>query len=428
MKRNLWILTISMLLAVSVRGQDRSRWRTAADITENARGSIVGTAVEVDDARHQVMLESDDDRYQHITVLTDSVATQYNGFGGVINGAPEIFTGSAGFANVRVGDRLEIRGSGRATGRVMADQITLLGRAVTAPQTGVGGTRPTGSISTPTASSTRSGTADVFGRVEGVIRQVNASDNRIVIETDRREVLTIRTSATTPVYYRGDVYQVRNLEVGDRIRVESDGGGMSTDREIRARTIDVVANVQERGSDTTRNVTMLSGRITRVDRSADMIRVDTGRSEVRVDMSRANDATNRRMRASDLQVGDRVEISGTYSSNADVFLASTVRFGTATTTPPSRDENEEEDYEIGDYVIVTISGTITESLQTAPALALRDRNNGRTTHVFVTEDFVIRTKSGSYSTADKLNAGDAVLIKAFRDEDGNLIAQSIRVR
>ena len=45
--------------------------------------------------------------------MSDSVSTQYNGFGGVINGSPEIFTGSQGLANVRTGDRVEVRGVGQ---------------------------------------------------------------------------------------------------------------------------------------------------------------------------------------------------------------------------------------------------------------------------------------------------------------------------
>lgn len=423
MKRNGWILTLSVLIAVTAFGQSRTLWRTAADITEGARGSVVGTARTVDDARRELTLETDDDRYQPIRVQTDSVSTQYNGFGGMINGSPEIYVGSTGFANIRAGDRLEIRGTGRGTGRVMADYVTLLGRSVSAPQTGVGTTRPSESLDRPT---TASANADVFGRVEGVIRQINAADNRIVVETDRREMLTVRTSATTPVYYRGDVYQIRNLDVGDRIRVESDGATTTT-REIRARSIDVLQSVQESGADPQRSVSTINGRVTRVDRSADVIRIDTGRSEIRVDMSRAVDGSNQRMRASDLKVGDRVDITGSYGASADLFLASTVRFGegTFTQTPAGDDE---EDTDLADYVIVTISGAITESLDTSPTLVIRDRNSARTTHVFVTEDFVYRTKAGGYATADKLKNGDSVLIKAFRDEDGNLVAQTIRVR
>ena len=426
MKRNLWFTATLLILAVSAYGQDRTLWRTAADVREGIRGTIVGTVVDTSESQRQLTLTAEDDRYSRITVVTDSVSTQYNGFGTVINDSPEIFKGSRGFANIRLNDRIEVRGTGRAAGSVMADQITLLGRAVAAPQTGVGETRPGTSVSTP--SQTPSATADVFGRVEGVIRQINLNDNRLVVETDRREIFNIRTSSTTPVYYRGDVYQVRNLEIGDRIRVESDDSTLGG-REIRARAIDVVRSVDEGGTTTPdRRVTSISGTVTRVDRPSNTIRLDTGRDEVRVDLSRAGDAAGRSVRASDVVIGDRLEISGSYS-NSDLFLATTVRFGSASTTPlPPTDDDEEDDQELGDFVTVTLSGTVVESLADSATLGVRDRATGRTLQVFVADDFVIRTKTGGYSTADKLNVNDAVMIKAYRDEDNNYIAQTIRIR
>ena len=57
------------------------------------------------------------------------MSTQYNGFGGTINGAPEIFVGSTGFANIRVGDRVEVRGIGHGNSAIRAERVTLLGRA-----------------------------------------------------------------------------------------------------------------------------------------------------------------------------------------------------------------------------------------------------------------------------------------------------------
>ena len=422
---------LSAVIAVSALGQDRAQWRTAADIREGIRGSAVGTVVETDEARREITIATDDDRYQQITVRTDSVATQYNGFGGVINGSPEIFKGSKGLSNVRSGDRIEVRGTGRGTGIVMADQITLLGRSVPASTTGVGETRQQTSVSTPTAS-TAGASQDVFGRVEGVIRQINANDNRITVETDRREIFNVRTSSTTPVYYKGDVYQVRNLEVGDRIRVESDDSTLSG-REIRARVIDVIEGVQDRSTSTDRRIGSLAGRVTRVDRGAEIVRIDTGREEVRIDTSRANDSAGRRIRASDIQVGDRLEVTGSYAPSSDLFRATTIRFSedVFSPTPERESENEmedEEDQETADYVAVTISGTVAESLQNSATLVVRDRASGRNIHVFVTEDFVVRNKTGGYMTADKLAENDPVMIKAFRDDDGNYVAQTIRIR
>jgi hypothetical protein len=408
-----------VLLAVSAFAQERTVWRTSADIVEGVSGTIVGTAVDVDEARNQIQLAADNDRYSHVTIVTDSVSTQYNGFGDVINGKPEIFVGSKGFANVRNGDRLEIRGVGRGNGIVRADYITLLGRSVAAPQTGVGDTRsPSTGVSTPTVGRS---TVPAYGRIEGVVRQVNASDNRVVIETDRREILNIRVSSTTPVFYRGDTYRVSNLEVGDRVRIESDSA-TNADRDIRARTIEVTESVQEGGGSARAQVSSITGRVTRVDRTSDVARIDTGRGEVRVDMSRAYDATGRRVRAADLQVGDRVEISGSYGLSSDIFAASTVRFGEENVFASPEPRNEP-----ASLGLVTLTGTVAETLDTAGNLGVKDRT-GRVIPLYAAEDFVVRTKAGGYTTADHIKVSDDVLVKAFRDSDGNYIAQTIRIR
>jgi hypothetical protein len=401
-------------------------WRAATDVVEGVSGSIVGTVAGVNEGNNQLQIQSDDDRYGQIAVDTDAVSTQYNGFGDTIGGKPEIFIGTKGFSNVREGDRIEIRGVGRAAGVIRADQVTLLARSVPAPETGVGDTRSLNNISTPTVGST----ATVYGRIEGVVRQVDAADNRIVVETDRREIFNIIATSGTPVTYNGQVYRVINLEQGDRIRVESDGSG-TTDREIRARSITVVKSVQDSGTGAGARVSSISGHVTRIDRTADVIRIDTGRGETRVDMSRAYDSTGRRVRAADMQMGDLVEISGSSGAKSDLFSAVTVRFndevpspgGYAQAPPPPGDSGYPPD-----LVTVTVSGTILETLQNAATLSIRDRATGRVIPLYVTEDFAVKTKAGAYTTADKLNVNDNVIVKAYRDSDGDYIAQTIRMR
>jgi hypothetical protein len=299
----------------------------------------------------------------------------------------------------------------------------LLGRTVSAPQTGVGDTRsPSAGISTPTVGST----ATVYGRIEGVVRQVNAADNRIVVETDRREIFNVRASSATPVYYKGTTYQISNLEVGDRVSIDSDGSP-TTDREIRARSITVSTAVQDsRGA----RVSSISGRVTRIDRATDTARIGTARGEVRVDMSRAYDASGRRVRAADLQIGDRLDISGSSTGNSDVFSATTVRFVEEDVFSPGQTPaaGAPETGYAPELVTVSLSGTITETLANSPTLSVRDRTSGRVVSLYVTEDFAVRTKTGGYTTADKLNVNDNVLVKAYRDADGNMIAQTIRMR
>jgi hypothetical protein len=435
MHRNLRISAILALVlaaAVSTFGQERTTWRTAADIHEGARGVISGVVLDANDARNELTLDPADERSGNVRVVTDAVTTQYNGFGGVINGQPEIFIGSKGFPNVRIGDRIEVRGVGTGTpGTVAASYVTLLGRSVSASQVGVGQTRSPNTVSTPTPIPSGSTSADRTGRVEGVVQQVNAADNRVVIATDARQILTVRTSRTTPVYYQGDAYTVRDLEVGDRIRIEPDSGG-TAGNELYARSIDVVRSRQEGGDLGTTTVASISGRVTRLNRTANYVYVSTGRGpEITVDLSNATDSTGRRVRATDLQVNDQVDISGTYSSNTDDqrFLATTVRFNDADVFAQGSAGTGGPQYPLGggEFVTATIYGTVMEALGNAPTLGVRDQQ-GRIVRILVTDDFVIRTKAGNYATADRLKENDAVVIKAYRDPEGEYIAQTIRMR
>jgi len=423
------IFAFAALTAVAAFGQDRTVWRTSGDVQEGGRGTIVGTVADTQNGRGRMVLTPDSALSDQVTIDTDSVSTQYNGFGGTINGAPEIFVGSTGFNEIRVGDRVEVRGVAIGTSSIRAERVTLLGRAVPAPQTGVGQTRTPTSISTPTASGTTPSSApDRIGRVEGVLQQVNPEEGRLVVVTDRREVLTVRTPQGTPVRYRGDTYRVSNLEVGDRIRVEPEGGAAVTGNEIRARSIDVIQSSQEaNGTAASRGVGALTGRVTRVDRTNNVIQLDTGRGTISVDLRSAADPSGRPVRGRDVQAGDHVELSGSYSGAT--FVATTIRFtddsgttieqGPATTVPDN----------VPDLGVVTIYGTVSQTLADGPQLVLHDtQNNNRTVRVYALDELPIRTKAGTSSTAIQLKVGDSVVIKAYRDGDGNYIAQTIRVR
>ena len=423
MLRKTAILAFSLLIGVSAFGQSGTQWRTSADVREGVRGSIVGTVSDVDEGQSKFRLSPDDDRNGQVTVEADAVSTQYNGFGGTINGSPEVFLGSTGFSNLRVGDRVEVRGVGRNTAVLGADYVTLLGRPVPADQTGVGQTRTPQSISPPTASGTTpSTTPQTYGRVEGIVRQVNATEGRVVIETDRRDMITIRGTNSTPVYYRNNVYRISNLEPGDRIRVEPETTN-SAGSEIRARTIDVIQNVQN-SPGTSVQVGAVTGRVTSIDRKNNIVRIDTDRGEVRVDLANAYDTSGRRVRGSDMQIGDRVDLTGNYSG--DVFVASTVRFNDENQPAPSTSPTTP--YPSSNPLgAVTFYGSVTQSLTGGPRLVVRDQNGG-TIPLYVLEDFAVRTRTGGYTTADRLREGDSVVVKAYRDSDGNYIAQTIRMR
>lgn len=383
---------------------------------------LVGTVIDIDEGRNRIQVEDDARPGSRISVETDALSTTWYGFGTEIAGKAEVFTGSAGMANVRLGDRLSIRGTTRAQGAFHADRITLLGRQVAAGQVGVGQTRPPASVSTPTTDQdiSRSPAAEL----EGTIRQINLQEGRIVIQTAQRRLITVRTSRNTPVTYRNETYRVSNLEVGDRIRVETDSRNANAG-EVFARTIDVTASVQDVGTGSGGSVTVLAGRVTRVEPTLDRIYVDDGPSgEVRVDMRQAMDANREVIRARDIQVGDEIEISGSYNRAGDMFLASTVRFDADSPLRAS-----DIGYRLDEKVTqVTFTGTVTETLEDSSTLGFRDVDTNRVERIWVTETFVVRTKSGSYIRAEALRVNDSAIIEAFRDVAGNLIAQTIRLR
>lgn len=417
-------ILVLCLFAVSVFGQSSPQWRTSSDVGEGSRGSIVGSVVDIEEGASRLQISPDDDMHSRVPVIVDTVSTQYNGFGGVINGQPEIFIGSKGFSNIRLGDRIEVRGIGRGNHVIGAEVVTLLGRSVPASQTGVGNTRSPNSISTPT-SAPPSSDVTVYGRIEGVVRQVDADEGRMVVETDRREMITIRATRSTPVRYRGETYQISNLETGDRVRIDPQSTSTSGG-EVTARSIEVLQNVQEGG--TTRSVTQISGRVTSVDRATEMVRVDTGRGEARVDLTNAYDGSGARIRARDLQTGDRVTITGSYGSTPGLLAATTVRFVDANDNSLPGPTPAPIAPAPSVLAVVTIWGTVNETLANSPVLGVLESKTGHEFQINVTDDFVVRQKGGGHTTADKLKKGDLVVVKAYRDGDGDYIGQTIRIR
>ena len=419
MTRNLrfsavWVLCA--LFAVSSFGQDRT---------------MVGTVIDLDEGDNQIQLQLDDASRTIVMFEADSVTTTYHGFGTVIADKPEVFVGSQGFSNLREGDRLEIRGPFRGQGSYTAQRVTLLGRDVAAGTTGVGQTRdPQRDISTPTGPRTGTAATATGGRIEGTVRQINERDGRLVVETTDRRMVSVATRRNTPVYYRGERYNVTNLEVGDRVRVEADARDAQAD-DITATRIDVTMSVQDAGtvpgSTGTSTVGLLEGRVTRVEPGLDYIYVDDGRGEVRVDMRNAEDARGEILRARDVRVGETVEIAGSMNRVGDMFLASTVRSsgggGGGVINVPGRLIDD-----VARYGLVTITGTVTETLEDGATIGFRDRDTNTVVRVWVSRDFILRTNAGTHVAASTLRVNDTAVIQAFRDGNGNLVAQTIRLR
>src|SRR5258708_31188690 len=111
------------LVALSAFGQSGPTMRTSSDVQENVRGSIIGTVTSVMETRNQFVIAPDGDRYGTVTVQGAALSTTFRGFGGTINGSPEVFQGSTGMANLREGDRVEVRGLGAANTQLNAEQV-----------------------------------------------------------------------------------------------------------------------------------------------------------------------------------------------------------------------------------------------------------------------------------------------------------------
>jgi hypothetical protein len=190
--------------------------------------------------------------------------------------------------------------------------------------------------------------------------------------------------------------------------------------------MEVVRSIQEGG--TTRSVTQVEGRITRIDRATEMVRVDTGRGEVRVDLTNAYDASGARIRARDVQAGDRVTITGSFGSTPDLLSATTVRFVDANDNSLPGPTPGTVAAPPAVLAVATIWGTVSDTLTNGPTLIVTESKTGAQFHIYVTDDFVVRQKAGTHTTADKLKKGDPVVVKAYRDADGDYIGQTIRMR
>lgn len=376
--------------AITVHAQTQAEWKTASDIRNGARGTVVGTVADISESRGELTIVPDANT-RKITVTTDSLVTTYRGFGET--NAGEILEGTTGFSRIRKGDRLQIRGQGAEGSTVAALDIALLGRSLAVDR-----------IGTPAMSP-----------FEGTVRSISRN-NRFVIETASREMHTIIGTAETPVTYRGGTYRILNLEVGDRVRVNVSG---MTEDGVTARSIDVLRSISEGAPSEGRTVTSLTGRVTRIDSRQKSFRMTTDRNRgIRVDATDAVGPNDRAFRFADLLVGDTVEITGEYDV-ADVFRADTIRIGGEISDAPAGD------FEAA-YDIATFSGrVITEWID--GVILVEDGRDGRRYDIRAFDGFVVQTRSG-YTSIERVKKGDRISVTAFVDRDGRLIAQTLRLR
>jgi hypothetical protein len=403
-----FFVALTLIASVAAQGQTRTTWSTPRDIRVGAMGELRGTITAIDAGRSTATVRFDNSE-STVRVVTDVTATAYRGFGA--GGTSDVARGREAFGRLRVGDRVQVRAVADSSTSIAASEILLLGRSTTG--------------STPSAT-----TPANTQRVEGTVRSIRAGENQFVIETTDRRILTVKGTATTPVYYQGGTYRIGNIEAGDRVRVEVDS---TTRDEIRARFIDVLQSVSDgsTGTSTTdgRTITSVFGRITRVDERNRQIRMTDERGrEVRVDLATAEDVRGDRVRITDLQTGDNVEVSGRWSG--ETFIADTLRIGGYRAADPDpRTPGTTDESVFGELETVVIYGEVDGELDRGNSFTVRDDDDrNRTLTIFADADFVVRTRTGEYIVAQQLKRRDRVVIKAFRDRDGNFIAQTVRMR
>ena len=216
----------AILLTTALHAQSRVTWTLPSDIKAGATGSIVGAVLKIDAASGTADIVTDADVARTpIHVKTDT-KTVFDDFG-----APgESKQGAEGFALLKEGDRIEARGKGASANTVLASEIHLHGREVTAPP-------PPAS---PAPAPPRPVSAPMSDRVEGVVRSVDAAESRIVVETGENALIAVFGSEETPVNFRGSIYSIGNVEVGDRVAVRLDRPGGENAKVV---AIDVLESV-----------------------------------------------------------------------------------------------------------------------------------------------------------------------------------------
>ena len=416
--RSLQLVIFSVALAASagvpLLGQERPIWMSSSEIRDGVRGTIVGAVQSIATDGRTLTLRLDDNQSAVVRVSTDKTTTSYRSFGD--GTSTDVQRGSQGFSQIHAGDRVRIAGVGGPRNTMAATEVVLVGRS-------------SSSSGTPTRGASL---------VTGTVRSVDSDDYQVVLETSDRSLHTYRGDASTPVNYRGNKYEISNLEPGDQVRIQL-GPGPSD--EIRIVSIEVLRDVNSDGAiEDTRTISSLNGRVTRIERGTTFIRIqpEQGR-EVRVDLTNARSAQGQQVRSGDVRVGDEVQITGRYDGTD--FRASVVRIGEdiyAPTSPTTPDRNG--DWRNGGTsggtrnpndrtAIVVIDGTISQSLADAGALVIRDTTLDRNgVRVLADDDLIVRTSNGGYISAVQLREGERVTIRAFVDSDNNYIAQTIRIR
>lgn len=403
LRRSSGIAIVLLVAAASLFAQSRPNWRTSQDVRSGESGSMTGTITRID--TNSFMLAADDDSASTAARVETSSATRYAGLG---VDATRTETGAPGFTQLRVGDRVTVSGVGGAAATIRANSVTLVGRSVE-PRTG-------------------SSTIDSNRFLEGKVADIRPSDQSFVLESDTGVRTTIVGTRDTPVTYRGETARIANLERGDRVRVEIDARLSSG--EIRARRVEVLEDsTPDEGVSSIRSENYLTGRVSRVESGTERFTLAADRAgQVRIDASRAETSSGRDFRVSDLQVGDRLRIWGSYTG-PQTFRAERIEFGSPDDVYRDDEFRDRGEEAFEGFSTVIFYGTVDKNPPNEDKLTIEDRDSRRKIDIVVDEEFVVLRETGStFLRAAQLRAGDRVVVKAFRDGTGNYLAQTIRLQ
>jgi len=146
--------------------------------------------------------------------------------------------------------------------------------------------------------------------VVGEVLRVELFERELLVRNTYDRVVRVRYDADTPVFYRGQQYQVENLEPGDLVRVDVLGNQEGV---LLAQRIDVEQSVQDRGGrvDPPPAIDEIEGEVVRVERLPNLLVVSSPeRGTLRIAYSADTPVFYRgeQYAASNLEPGDEVRV------------------------------------------------------------------------------------------------------------------------
>lgn len=289
--------------------------------------------------------------------------------------------------------------------------------------------------------------------IEGVVRSVDPDELRIVVETAGSEIVVAWGSDDTPVRFEGSTYRIRNLEVGDRVRMSV----VSEGDERRVDSIDVLESVspserltprpaqeespaqESAGVEQDLTLTSVTGKVdqTRPDRNLIRIIAAGGLSWVRIDATTARTPDGAPFVVSDLLFGETIEAVGRIGNNGELVATVIRRESEIEDGPPAPvlipvDEPTPEataptdiyrPREIKWLDVVEFAGEIVSPVGSGQTLTIRNEVTGGDEIVWCDSSLIV-TLDGDPMSASDLETGMRVEVRALRVTEG-LIVQNI---